>query len=309
MMSSAPGKLTVGFATDAQHRELEPDDRLAAREIEKLGAVVVPVVWSETSSHSKPCDLLILRSCWDYHLHCEDFLRWIAEISTQTTVLNPPALICWNTDKRYLEELQDLGFPVPHTLVLERGSTADLRAMMQLHGFESAIVKPAISASAYETFLVSRRQASKFNARTGRLLQDRVLLLQEFLPEVRTRGEWSLIFLGESFSHALKKLPRKGDFRVQNEFGGSVEPMPPPAEALNLATRLVHEFARGSLYCRADLLESQKGWMVMELELIDPVLFFGASQGAARRFAELALAAAPEIIPGSKPVPEGRGTQ
>ena len=284
-MKRSSQTLTVGFVTDAQRRELTPDDRLAATEIENLGAKVVPVVWTETNSQQALCDLLIIRSCWDYHLHCEDFLRWVAEIGAHTPVLNPPAMLCWNTDKRYLEELQDTGFPIPHTMVLERGSAVDLRAIMRLHGFEAVVVKPAISASAYGTFLVPHNKPSAFNARVGQLLQERVMLLQEFIPEVRTRGEWSLIFLGESFSHALRRLPRKGDFRVQSELGGSSEPMPPPAEALELATRLVKEFARQSLYCRVDLLEAARGWLVVELELIDPELFFGASPAAARRFA------------------------
>jgi glutathione synthase/RimK-type ligase-like ATP-grasp enzyme len=233
----------------------------------------------------------------------------VAKVSAQTPVLNPPTMLCWNTDKRYLEELQDTGFPIPHTVVLERGSAADLRARLVLHGFEAAVVKPAISASAYGTFLVTRRNAPAFNDRVGLLLRDRVMLLQEFIPEVRTRGEWSLIFLGESFSHALRRRPRKGDFRVQSELGGSSEPMSPPAAALDLATRLVKEFAQHSLYCRVDLLEAQRGWLVLELELIDPELFFRASPAAARRFAELALAAAEAATlkgpPGGQPNPKG----
>jgi glutathione synthase/RimK-type ligase-like ATP-grasp enzyme len=306
-MTSSPQRLTVGFAADARHRKLEPDDRLAASEIENLGATVIPVVWSATDSHRTPCDLLIIRSCWDYHLHPEAFLRWIAETSLHSKVLNPPTMLCWNIDKRYLEEFQDMGFPIPRTVVLERGSPADLRSRMALHGFESVIVKPAISASSYGTFLVPHGKASAFNARVGRLLQERVMLLQEFIPEVHARGEWSLIFLGESFSHALWKLPREGDFRAQSEFGGSVKAMPPPAEALHLATKLVEKFAGNSLYCRVDLLESDRGWLVLELELIDPELFFGAAPDSARRFAALALAAAKAALrnpPGRQSIPE-----
>lgn len=304
-MPSAPRKLTVGFATDDQRRELTPDDRLAAAELEKLGAAVTPVVWSE-SGDASPCDLLIIRSCWDYHLRSREFLRWVATVSAHTPVLNPPAMICWNIDKRYLEEVQDAGFPIPHTVVLEHGSAADLKASMLLHRFESAVVKPAISASAWETFLISsHHNAPALNARVSRLAEERVMLLQEFIPEIRTRGEWSFIFLGESFSHALRKVPRQGDYRSQREFGAVQSPQPPPAAALHLATGLVREFARQSLYCRVDLVESQRGWLVLELELIDPELYFAAHPPAALQFAELTLAAAEAAARKKQPHPGG----
>src|SRR6267142_3123359 len=289
-MKDLSGKPVVGFATDEQHRSLVPDDRVAAAEFERLGAEVVPVVWSETKADDIRCDLLVIRSCWDYHLRPQDFLHWTSEVSRRITVLNPPVLLRWNADKRYLREIEAAGFPIPTTIVLEPGSVTDPAALPRAHGMETTILKPAISASAYGTFLLSDNAPAHPGVRE--LLRDRTMILQEFVPEVRMRGEWSLIFLGAEFSHAVRKLPAGGEFRVQREYGGSAEAAPPPPEALRLSSQLIQKFAGEALYCRVDLVEAERGWLLMELELIEPDLFFSLNESAARRFAGLALHAA-----------------
>jgi len=289
-MRDLSGKPVVGLATSEQYRSLTPDDRLAAAEFEHMGATVVPVVWSETKADDLRCDLLVVRSCWDYHLRPEAFLHWICEAGRRMPVLNPAALLRWNADKRYLCELEAAGFPVPATIVIGPGSVTDPAALLRAHGMETAILKPAVSASAYGTFLLADNVQAEVSV--SEWLRDKTMVLQEFVPEVRTRGEWSLIFLGAEFSHAVEKRPVEGEFRVQREYGGSAEAAPPPPEALLLAQQLVRKFAGEALYCRVDLVEAKRGWLLMELELIEPDLFFGLHGPSARRFADLALHAA-----------------
>jgi glutathione synthase/RimK-type ligase-like ATP-grasp enzyme len=237
---------------------------------------------------------VVIRSCWDYHLHHEDFLRWTARAGERVPVVNSPELLRWNSDKRYLLELEAAGFPIPRLVPLPADALSynSPAALVSAHAMKNAILKPAISASAYGTFLRASDDRTPFHGRMKTLLSERAMLLQEFVPEIRTRGEWSLVFLGGQFSHAAQKRPAAGDFRVQRELGGSAEAMPAPAGGLALATRLVERFASGALYSRVDLVESAQGWLVMELELIEPELFFRMNPTAPQRFAELALAAA-----------------
>src|SRR5690242_16862805 len=125
---------TIGFATSDSYRELDTDDRIPAAALERMGFRVRPVVWTETAPHNLNCDLLVLRSCWDYHLHVEAFLQWISEISPVVPVFNPLPMLLWNSDKRYLFDLQAKGVPVPKTIVLDCGSHVDLATLMHSHG-------------------------------------------------------------------------------------------------------------------------------------------------------------------------------
>src|SRR6185312_11451564 len=143
----------IGFATSAGHRLLTEDDQIAASSLEHRGVTVVPVVWTEVAAQDVACDLLVLRSVWDYHLHPDAFVNWVCEIHQRIPVVNPPEVMRWNMDKHYHREFEAEGILIPKTLVLEQGSNVDLEALMAEAGFSEAVIKPAISASAFETHL------------------------------------------------------------------------------------------------------------------------------------------------------------
>lgn len=277
----------IGFVTSAEHRDLVADDLVLAAALERRGATVVPVVWAETAPHVTGCDLLLLRSCWDYHLNPQSFLAWVTEAQQHARVINPPEIVRWNMDKRYLRDVEQRGFAVPHTVALNVGMTANLAELMQMNGFSAAVIKPAISLSAYETHLVAGASAAQFQAKLEKLLSTRDMLVQEFIPEISNEGEWSLIFLGGQFSHAVKKVPRRGDFRVQHEYGGSVELAQPSDGMLTTGSSILQRFAPKAVYCRADLVPREQGTTLMELELIDPVLHLELAPAAAERLAVL----------------------
>src|SRR3954468_1414672 len=149
-----------GFATSATYRALTAGDRLVAAELQQRGYTVEPLVWSETPPDSVTCDSVGLRSVWDYHLDAERFLDWGDSVGQQTLIFNNPDIVRWNADKRYLFDLQSAGLPVPNTMFLEVGSNVDLvDSLIQMHS-SKAVIKPAISASAYETYLVDVDNAS-----------------------------------------------------------------------------------------------------------------------------------------------------
>jgi glutathione synthase/RimK-type ligase-like ATP-grasp enzyme len=212
-------------------------------------------VWTDRAIDWRAFDLVIVRSCWDYHLRIAEFRAWIYELEKDgVRLLNPPDVLRWNMHKGYLLELQSKGVLIPKTtLIDDRGDV---------------VVKPAISASAHAT---------------QRMSGD--IVLQEFVPEVLAAGEWSLMFFDRIFSHAVKKLPKAGDFRTQEELGGASTAMLPPAHVLAAADRVLGCVDDDILYARVDMVEREAGVTLMELELIEPGLFLEKDAVAARRFA------------------------
>lgn len=301
----------VGLATSTQYRNLTADDLVLARALERRGAKVVSVVWTEVAPESLTCDLLIIRSVWDYHLQPESFSRWLEAAATRMKVVNVPELVRWNMDKHYLKDIEAAGFAIPKTFIFEQGAQADLSEVMTSAGIPAAVIKPAISASAFETYRIDAAQAGDFNSRFNSLLEERAMIVQEFVPEITSGGEWSLVFIGKiligksfvesasaanpsaesaggpEFTHAVNKLPRSGDFRVQEEHGGLHRLANPPAEALQMAQAILSRFAPQAAYCRADMVMRPQGPVLMELELIEPLLHFELAPQAAEKLAEI----------------------
>lgn len=299
----------IGFATCAEHRDLIADDLILARALEKRGAKVVPVVWTETQPESLGCDLLVLRSVWDYHLQPDKFSHWLTVAAQRTKVVNAPEIVHWNMDKHYLKDIEAAGFAVPKTVFLERGSLerrslerrpqVALKELLRSAGLTAAVIKPAISASAFETYKLEAAQAggfgAKLNTKFNALLEGRAMMVQEFIPEIATGGEWSLIFVGNGHAghdctHAVNKLPRPGDFRVQEEHGGLHTLASPPAAAVQMAQAILARFAPQAVYCRADIVMRPQGPVLMELELIEPLLHFELAPQAAEKMAEIIIA-------------------
>ncbi|MGZ4788420.1 MAG: ATP-grasp domain-containing protein [Terriglobales bacterium] len=263
----------IGFATSAKYRELAPSERLATEVLRERGCEVEPVVWTETEPSRVDCDVVVIRSVWDYHLDVERFLGWVDRVRERAVVLNAPETIRWNSDKRYLFDLQRTGLPVPKMVVIQRVSEVDVSRILKSHGFNEAVIKPAVSASAFETYRVNQGTAEAVQKRVRELLRSRTLLMQEFVPEISTQGEWSLMFFRGAYSHAVRKLPKPGDFRVQAEHGGGHVPDVPGETVRRVAHKVVGKFAAETLYARIDIVEGKASPLIMELELIDPELF------------------------------------
>jgi hypothetical protein len=282
-----PSALTIGLATCRKVPDLTPDDRLLASEVRRRGAEVVSVLWDDDSVDWGVFDSLVLRSVWDYHHRVDEFRAWLDRLErARVRVWNPIPMVRWNLHKSYLEELAGAGIPVVPTVRLARGSLADLGALLAEKGWARAVVKPAISASAHETWLLEIAEAGERQARFAALLAERDLLVQRFEPAVRERGEWSLLFFGGVYSHAMLKRPGAGDFRVQEELGGSSTLTEPPEGLVEQAQRILARWSEPPLYARVDGIDLDGTFTLMELELIEPVLFLGSHPQAPARLAD-----------------------
>ena len=282
----------VCFVTCRRWPEISESDRLVARALEARGARVEGRAWNEPAASFEGFDAVVLRSSWDYHFEPQAFLAWLDRLERAgARVFNPPALIRWNVSKRYLIALQAAGVPTVATIGLEDETRAGLEAIMRGHGWRACVLKPEIGASAHDTRLVTADTLAEAATAIATGAIRRPVLVQPFVEEVRTRGEWSLIFIEGSLTHSVLKRPAAGDFRVQSHLGGTVRAEPAPPGVVRAARAALAALPAAPLYARIDAVETPDGALIMEVEVNEPSLFFThAPPAAALRFAEALLA-------------------
>jgi glutathione synthase/RimK-type ligase-like ATP-grasp enzyme len=244
------------------------------------------VNWGDAACGFALFDLVVLRTCWDYHLRVAEFTEWLRRTARVVPVLNPVETVLWNHNKFYLQELQEKGIRIAPTVFVTNAESINAAERACILGWQKIVVKPAVSATAHNTWLM---EAASFPSETelARRMQGGPFLVQQFIPEIETEGEFSFIYLDGAYSHAVLKRPAPGDFRVQKDFGGSAEYLAPPPQLLDQANEIAGAVTqvRDSLYCRLDAVEKDGKLVLMELELIEPELFLGLAEGAAERFA------------------------
>lgn len=260
-------------------------------EFSELGIESRPVIWDVTDAGWQEFDAIVIRSCWDYHKRLQDFLQWLGEMEKLgISMFNSPSLVRWNCDKSYLKDLAEQGVPIAPTVWLTREAPRQLSTILRKQGWNRAVIKPTVSATAYKTWLVSSDVSEADQEKLSALLKMHgSVLVQKFMPEIATAGEWSLIFFDKQFSHALLKRPKQGDFRVQEEFGGDVRQQDPPDELIKQASEILSIVQSDCLYARVDGLLQDEQFILMELELIEPALYLKAHPMAAQRLVRALL--------------------
>ena len=280
----------------ATAREALPLDDDLPPLIEAFAGEAVAACWDDAAVDWSRFDLVLLRSTWDYVPRLGEFLDWCERVAAQTRLLNPPALVRWNTDKHYLADLAARGLAtVPsHFLEPGRNGAADLQGLVATLPSDEFVVKPAVGAGSKDAQRYRRRQIQTAMRRADVLLQDgRSVRVQPYLDQVDTAGETALMFFDGEFSHAIRKGPllRLDEGPTAQLFAPEeiTARTPTPAEQA-LATRVVAAIPGGApLYARVDLLRAADGSpCVLELELTEPSLFFPFGPGSARRYAAAA---------------------
>jgi glutathione synthase/RimK-type ligase-like ATP-grasp enzyme len=185
-----------------------------------------------------------------------------------------------------LNDLRARGLLVPESAFIKRGSETRLHAVLRQRSWEEAVVKPAISASALDTWRTTASDASQYESQFRQLTKRADVLVQRYVHEIAVEGEWSLVFIDGEFSHSVLKRPRAGDFRVQPHVGGIVHTVAAPRELRSAAETAVQHIPGPWLYARVDGIRARHGFLIMELECIEPHLFFGESVEARRRMSD-----------------------
>jgi hypothetical protein len=278
----------LALATSVDYPAVQADDRHLVDVLATLGVQSSVCVWNDPAVDWAAFDAVLIRTIWDYFRHYPDFLRWLDTLDTlRVPTLNASALLRWNSDKRYLLELAQHGVAIIPTQLARAGHLHEVLSTMPA---QHVVVKPAISGGAWHT-LRGIVGTTEFAQALAQLPPEADYLVQPFMPEVARDGEWSLLYFGGTFSHAVLKRPAAGDYRVQGEHGGSVGPATPTPAMLEDADRTLAAVARlghgDHLYVRVDGVVSAGQLLVMELEMIEPFLFLGAQPEAAARLAQL----------------------
>lgn len=286
--------MEIALVTYRALPDLDPDDHPLRDALRALDAGVRAVCWDDPNVDWAAFDAVVLRSCWDYHLRFVEFQRWLDLLERAGARLwNPVPVVRWNYDKAYLRGLAGAGVLLPGTAWLAPGphDVPDLAGVLETRGWDQAVVKPRVSASAHETWRTDRRSAAADQPRLTRLLAHGGVLVQEFVPEVTTVGELSLVYVAGQFSHAVRKRAAAGEFRVQERFGGWSEPAEAGPAAHEAASRALAGVPGPWVYARVDGVERAVDgrFIVMELEVFEPSLFFRWSPEAARGLARAIL--------------------
>ncbi|WP_437966956.1 hypothetical protein WMF04_46625 [Sorangium sp. So ce260] len=276
---------------DAQGEALD-ERQVLERAFAQLGAEMTAVRWRDRAVDWARFDAVLPKACWDYVQRSSEFFAWLDRLrDLGARLVNPPELVRWNSDKRYLLDLRRAGVSVAPLVYVEQNTSLDLRAELSPLGWGELVFKPAISAGAYRTLRVSSLDAEGVAEQLETILRDSALLVQPFFPEIPRDGEWSLVFFGGVFSHGLVKVPSRGDFRSQPMFGATATAKDPPPALLDQATRALAALPGETAYARVDGFVREGALQIMEVELIEPYLFLEhGGPLAARRFCEAVIA-------------------
>ena len=237
-------------------------------------------IWDDPEFDASDYDAAVIGTCWDYMQTPEAFEAALEQIAAKTRLLNPLEIFRWNKRKTYLKELAARGAPMIPTLWADRADAATIAGAFDALGAEDIVVKPVLGGGAWRQARIRRGE----DLPTAEMLPLAQCMIQPFLPAVSEEGEYAFLFFGREFSHCARKLPAKGDYRVQSEFGGREEIHVPTADELKLASAVLACVEGDLLYARVDMLRGLDGKLALiELELIEPYLYpeQGPDMGAA----------------------------
>ena len=279
-------QIRIALATYDRAPGLAPDDRLLIPALEREGIRAEPAIWSDRSIHWRAFDAVIIRSCWDYHVRFAQFEAWLDALQADSVPLwNPASMVRWNADKRYLLDLAGRGIATIPTMIAMRGHADAVESLAAAEGWTRFVIKPAISASGYETFALRMPLDDASRAVIARVADLGTVLVQPFADEIARSGELSFTFFDGAFSHATVKRARPGEFRVQTEHGGTVESIGVEPALIEQAATVVRSLDERPVYARVDGITRGDAFLLMELELIEPNVFMSYSEDAAERFA------------------------
>ena len=250
--------------------------------LERQGLRVTRRDWADPAHGWQDTRSVLFRTTWDYFHRFGEFSPWLDQVSRNARLFNEAALIRWNLDKHYLGDLARAGVNVVPTAYVERGDPRSLAHVVAETGWDELILKPAISGAARHTYRFSADEAAVHECTFGELVEQEAMMLQPFQHQVLEQGETSLMVLDGHVTHAIRKTPKSGDFRVQDDWGGTVHPHVPSAEETAFAEAAVRAVPFDVLYARVDAIRDNSGRLaIMELEMIEPELFFRFAPAAA----------------------------
>ena len=236
--------------------------------------------WQETKS-------VLFRTIWDYFERFDEFWEWLEQVKTKTRLINSYELIKWNIDKHYLKDISSWGIETVPTYFADKGCKMKLHEIAKRNQWKDLVIKPAISASAFKTYKILANEIQANEKLFNSLVQERNMLVQPYFETITQLGEASLMVFDGKFTHAILKKAQPGDFRVQDDFGGTVHNYIPTKAEINFAEKVFETCKTKPVYGRVDIVwDNDKNFYLSELEIIEPELWIRNYPKCAERIAE-----------------------
>jgi hypothetical protein len=263
------------------------EEQLLKSALEKQGLTVEITYWDNPSYDWSKTKSVMFRTIWDYFEKFEEFFKWLDEIKHQTQLINSYELVKWNIDKHYLKDLNENGINIVPTYFTKQHKQESLLDISNEMEWEDLVIKPAISAAAFQTFKILNDQINEKEELFQQLIKNKDMLVQPFFETISEFGEASLMIFDGKFSHAILKKAKKGDFRVQDDFGGTVHDYLPSTEEVKFALEVIKACKTTPLYGRVDIVwDQEKNIYLSELEIIEPELWIRNYPKSAERIAK-----------------------
>ena len=259
-----------------------------ADRLRKAGAVVEELSWLDKSVNWADFDIVLVNNCFGYHNKIQQFSDWLEGLKRQKVkVLNSIDCINWNSNKFYLKDLEKKNFSILPTIWVEENAVIDVALEVKARNWNKIIIKPTISAGSSNTYVLSNDEIAKNGQNfLNAILQNCAAMIQEFKEIVVSKGEYSAIFFGKEFSHLVLKTPAAGDFRAGLNQGASVQALDEfeNKKIVAYAQNIVDAIDYDLLYARVDLIEVEGKIYIMEVELIEPLLYLQANENLAANY-------------------------
>jgi hypothetical protein len=251
------------------------EDFLAQQALNKLGLKTLRLAWDDAKFNWSSTKAIVFRTTWDYFDRFEEFSKWLTKVAKQTLLLNSEAIIRWNIDKHYLNDLKEKGINITETYFIEQNSTITLKELHDQLGWRDMVLKPCISGAARHTYRLNPTNLETHEAILSVLIKHEAMMLQPFQHHIVSQGEISMMVFNGKFTHAILKKAKWGDFRVQDDFGGSVHGYSPTKQEIIFSENVVKACPKLPIYARVDIFTDNQGNIALsELELIEPELWF-----------------------------------
>lgn len=255
--------------------------------LEALGLTVTRTYWDNPNFNATQTRCVVFRTIWDYFERFDEFSIWLNQVKDQTLLINPFELIQWNIDKHYLGDLAKAGIAIVPTHFVDQGNHQTLASVCVQNGWDDVVIKPAISGAAFHTYQIKKEHITENEDRFKTLVLERDMLVQPFITTITERGEASLMVFDGRFTHAILKKAKTGDFRVQDDFGGSVHPYEATPKEIEFAEQVFSVCNLMPAYGRVDIVWDEDGnHLLSELEIIEPELWVRNHPLSAQDFAQ-----------------------
>lgn len=262
------------------------EDGLLIEALNNLGLKTIKKDWNDSNFNWNSTKTAVFRSTWDYFDKFSIFQNWLSQVQNKCALINSYEQIKWNLDKHYLQDLKNWGLPIPKSVFINKMSGTKLKDIATNMEWNHIVVKPTISGAAKNTFQLKDQEIENFQTKWIHLTNKEDFIVQEFQKNIIKSGEVAVMLFGGKYSHAVLKKAKKGDFRVQDDFGGTVETITPSKEIIDLAEKAIKKLKPTPLYCRVDvIINNQNKAVIIELELIEPELWFRFKITAADKLA------------------------